>query len=409
MLYNGVVVVHINIREGVRAARGTEQQRVAGRIVAGVVRLFRHAHQSAIRILAFTGRDTFGNNGGTRAGGKVNHLCTRVGLLVVVGDGHGVEFRLRTFAGENAGGVFPSDGAARFDLCPREAGVFAAQMTAFGHEVEHTAFAIGIARIPVLHGGILHLGIGIDHNLNDGGMELVFIAHGGGAAFEIRHVAALVANDEGALKLPSVARVDAEVGGEFHRTAHAFGDKDKRTIGEDSRVEGSEVVVAIGDNAAQVFAHEFGIFLDGFRKTAENDALLLKALFEGGLDAHRVHHGINGYSCQCHALVEGDAELVEGFHQLRVNLLLVVLLFRRVGIIRDGLVVDFGQTHVRPIGLRERLPVAKGGESELQQPFGFFLFGADLADDVFRQTGFDDFGLHVGNKSSFIFLLRKVA
>jgi len=34
---------------------------------------------------------------------------------------------------------------------------------------------------------------------------------------------------------------------------------------------------------------------------------------------------------------------------------------------------------VRPIGLRERLPVAKGGESDLQQPFGFFLFGADLA------------------------------
>ena len=62
----------------------------------------------------------------------MNHLRAGVRFLEVVCHGHGVEFGLRALAAENARGVFPRDGRARLDLCPREAPVAAAHESALG-------------------------------------------------------------------------------------------------------------------------------------------------------------------------------------------------------------------------------------------------------------------------------------
>ena len=88
MLHDGCVIVDIHIGEGVGSAVGTQQQRVAGTVVAGVVCIAGSAHQSAVGVLAVSGRDTLGDDGALGVLAHVYHLGTGVGLLIVVGDGN---------------------------------------------------------------------------------------------------------------------------------------------------------------------------------------------------------------------------------------------------------------------------------------------------------------------------------
>ena len=62
----------------------------------------------------------------------------------------------------------------------------------------------GVARIPVLDGRVLDLGVVERDQLDHGGMQLVLVAHRRGAAFEVAHVGALVGDDERALELAGV-------------------------------------------------------------------------------------------------------------------------------------------------------------------------------------------------------------
>ena len=73
----------------------------------------------------------------------------------------------------------------------------------------------------------------MDDDLDDGSVQLVFVAHGGRAAFEVGDVGIVVGNDQGALELSCIAGVDAEIAAELHRTAYALGDIDKGAVGED--------------------------------------------------------------------------------------------------------------------------------------------------------------------------------
>ena len=166
------------------------------------------------------------------------HLGAGIGLLVVVGDGHTIEFCLRSIATQHARGVLPCDGRARLYLCPRELRVDAPELSTLGDEVEHTTFTILIARIPVLHGGVFHLGSVLHNDFHDGGMELVFVAHRCGTAFEIAHIGIVVGYDKGAFKLSCVACIDAEIAAQLHRTAHTFGYIDERPVSEHGAVEG---------------------------------------------------------------------------------------------------------------------------------------------------------------------------
>ena len=235
-------------------------------------------------------------------------------------------------------------------------------------------------------------------------MQLVLVAHRCGAAFQVRHVAPVFADDECALKLPGVARVDAEIGREFHGAAHALGDVDERAVGEHGRVEGGEVIVGVRHDHTEVFAHQLGVFAHRFGERAENNTLLLQAFLEGRLHRHGVHHRIDGHSGQRHTLFEGNAEFLERLHQFGIDFLLLVFLLGRVGVVVNGLIVDFGQAHQCPIRAGEREPMAISRETELQKPVRLAFFLTDLADNVFVQTGFENFGLDIGHKPCFVFL-----
>ena len=74
------------------AARANEQA-VALRVIARIPGIFAHAHQAAVTVLAHPGRYAFGHNPAFGTLPQMNHLGAGVGLLMIVGNGHRVEFR----------------------------------------------------------------------------------------------------------------------------------------------------------------------------------------------------------------------------------------------------------------------------------------------------------------------------
>jgi len=151
-------------------------------------------------------------------------------------------------------------------------------------------------------------------------VQLVLVTHRRRAALEVAHIGALLGDDEGPFELAGIGGVDAEVGGELHRATHALGDVAERSVGERRRVERREEVVPVGDDRAEVLAHEIWMVLDGFGEGAEDDAGLGKLLLEGRGDRHRVDDRVHRHAAEALLLREGDPELVEHRPQLGVDL-----------------------------------------------------------------------------------------
>ena len=95
---------------------------------------------------------------------------------------------------------------------------------ALGDEVVDAALAFLVAGVPVLDRRVLDRRVVVRDELDDRGVQLVLVAHRRGAAFEVADVRAFVGDDQRALELPGVLGVDAEVGRQLHRAAHALGD-----------------------------------------------------------------------------------------------------------------------------------------------------------------------------------------
>src|SRR5690606_3234178 len=221
-------------------------------IVARAVGVAVHAHQATVGVLAVAGADALADDLALGALADVDHLGAGVGLLAMVGPRHRVAVADRVIAGQHAGRVLPGDRRAGFDLGP---GDLAARATAFGtlgDEVVDAADAVLVARVPVLHGGILDLGVFQRNQLNHRRVQLVLIAHRRGAAFQVGHVGLVLADDQRALELAGVAGIDAEIGAQLHRATHAPGNEHEAAIGEHGGVERGEVVVADRHHAAQV-------------------------------------------------------------------------------------------------------------------------------------------------------------
>ena len=180
------------------------------------------------------------------------HLGAGVGLLPVVGDGDRVELALAVVAAQDAGRVLPRHGRAGLDLGPHHLGPRLAAVGALGDEVVDAAPPLLVARVPVLDGGVLHLGVFQNDNLDHRGVELRDVPLRRGAAFEVADVGALVGDDQRPLELAGVLGVDAEVGRELHRAAHPGRHVDERAVGEDRRVQRGEEVVGLRHDRAQV-------------------------------------------------------------------------------------------------------------------------------------------------------------
>ncbi|MNE29673.1 hypothetical protein D3C80_1231630 [compost metagenome] len=103
------IVTALHIREGVRAAVGANQHRVALGKVACVGGRRHDFHQAAIAVLAVPGGDPFRDDRRFGVFADVNHLGAGVGLLMTAGQRHGVEFADGVIAAQNAARVFPGN------------------------------------------------------------------------------------------------------------------------------------------------------------------------------------------------------------------------------------------------------------------------------------------------------------
>ena len=133
-------------------------------------------------------------------------------------------------------------------------------MGALGDEVVDAAPALGVAGVPVLHRAVLDGGVVQRHQLDHRGVQLVLVAHRRGAALQVGDVAAFLGDDQRALELAGALRVDAEIGGQLHRAAHALRDVDEGAVGEDRAVQRREEVVALRHHRAEVLRTSSGWF-----------------------------------------------------------------------------------------------------------------------------------------------------
>ena len=293
---------------------------------------------------------------------------------------------------------------------PGDLGVDAAAGAALGDEIVDAALAVFVAGIPVLDGGILDLRIVESHQFHHGGVQLVGVAHGRGAAFQVADGGAFVGDDQGALKLPGVLGVDAEIGGELHGTLDAFVDVAETAVAEDGRVQCREEIVADGDHRAQILADQVRILLHGFGEGTKDDADFVQLGLEGGGDGNAIEHGIHRDAGEDGLLLQGDAELGVGLEQFRVDIvqaLGAVAIGLGRGVINNVLVVDLGVVDVGPRGLFEGQPVAVGLEAPFEEPCGLVLLGGNQADDIFAKAAGNGIGFDVGDETPLIFLIGK--
>ena len=168
-----------------RSARLAEQQAVALRVVAASGCVFRHFHRSSVTVLAESRRYALRHDCAAGILAYMYHFCAGVGLLIVVGHCDRIEFTHGVVAFQHAAWVFPCDCRACLHLCPRQFREVAAAQSAFRHEVVDAAFALLVARVPVLDSGILHFCAVLHHDFHYCGVQLVLVAHWSRAAFEV--------------------------------------------------------------------------------------------------------------------------------------------------------------------------------------------------------------------------------
>ncbi len=92
------------------AALITDEHRVALGEVARSCRVLHDLDQPAVGVLPVAGGDALGDDVAPRVLANVDHLCARVGLLVVVCEGHGVKLANRVVTLQDDTRVFPGDG-----------------------------------------------------------------------------------------------------------------------------------------------------------------------------------------------------------------------------------------------------------------------------------------------------------
>ena len=307
--------------------------------------------------------------------------------------------------------VLPGDRRAGLDLGPGDLRARPVALAALGDEVEDAALAVFVAGVPVLHRRVLDRRVGMGHELDHRGVELVLVAHRRGAAFEVGDGRALFGDDQGALELARVPGVDPEVGRELHRALDALGNEDERAVREDRAVQGGEEVVGVRNHRAQVLLHQLRMLAHRLGERAEDDPHLVELGLEGRRDGDRIEDRIDGDAGERGALVQRNSQLLVGLEQLGIDVgerLRPVLLRLRRRVVDDRLVVDRRIVDVLPGRLGHRQPVTVGLEAPFEEPFGLLLEGGDLAHRLFREARRQGLLLDVGDETELVLLGRQL-
>ena len=262
-----------------------------------------------------------------------------------------------------------------------------------------------------MHGRIFDLRIAKRYEFDHRGVQLIFITHRSGAAFEITHVTALIGNNEGALKLPRLSGVNSKIRTQLQRTPHPFGDIYKRAIAEHRRIKRGKKVVRVRHHRAEIFFDELRMLLHRLGERTENHAMLGEFLLMRGANGDAVEHRIHCHARQALTLVQGHAEFFVGFQQLRIHLIealrAILVLRARRGVVADRLIINGLVLHLRPVRLFHCLPMAKGFEPPFEQPLRLVFLGGDMAHHIFVKPGRQRVSLDVSIETPLIFLRHK--
>src|SRR5215213_4161965 len=403
--------LRLDIGHGVSAAFVANQQRVALSEIAGVRRLAMGGHEAAIGVVGAAGGDALGDDAARGVFAEMDHLGAGIDLLEAVGYRDRIEFAARIIAAQNAAWIFPGDGGAGLDLGPGNLGVAAAAVAALGHKIVNTTPTLLVAGIPVLHRRVFDLGVFQSDQFNDRGMKLVFVAHGGSAAFEIAHIGALIGDDQSALELAGLLLVYAEIGGKLHRATGVLRHIDERAVGEDRGIERGIKIVALRYHAAEIFADKLWMLANSLGHGAKDHPGTRKLFLEGGDDGHRIEHRIDSDpgafdAGQHFALAQRNTEFLIGAQQLGIDL--IEALRRRMalwrGIVIEILEIDFRVGDARPLGLGHGEPVPIGFKAPCEHPFGLALLARNEDDDLLGEALGGLFGFDIGREAVFVLI-----
>ena len=216
-------------------------------------------------------------------------------------------------------------------------------------------------------------------------MQRVRLVDRGGAALDVVHVGILVDDDEGALELAHVLRVDAEVG--LQRDVHVDPrrDVDEGAAGPHGGVQRGELVVAGRDDGAEVLLEQVLVLAQGGVGVDEDDALFLQVLAD--LVVNHLGLVLRGNTCDEALLLRlGDAQLVVGvLDVLRQVVPAGGLLLGGADVVLDVVEVDVGQVRA-PGGHRLLVKDLQRLHALVEHPFRLTFDAGDVAHDLFVQA-----------------------
>src|ERR1700682_6232583 len=131
-----------------------------------------------------------------------------------------------------------------------------------------------------------------------------------GAAFHVSQLRAFIADDEGALELAKIFRVDAEVGLERVLYLHTRRHVDERSAAEDGGVQRAKFVVTDRDDFAEPLSENIRVILQTLGRSNENDALFANCLLDVGINRFAVELRFD--AGEKFAFLFGNAEPFEG-------------------------------------------------------------------------------------------------
>ena len=232
MFHYRCLIMNIHIWESMCTALISQQQRVTLAVITSVIRFLRYTDQSAIRILAVTGRNTFADNCTTGILTEMNHLRTCIRLLVVISHSHRIKFCCRIITCQDTGRIFPGNRRTGFHLCPGKFAIHSFAVTSLRHKIVYTAFTFGISRIPILNRTVFHFCTVMHDNLYNSSVQLILIPHRSRTSFQIRYIRIIIRHNQRTFKLSRVTGIDTEISRKLHRTTHPLRNIHKRTVGE---------------------------------------------------------------------------------------------------------------------------------------------------------------------------------
>ena len=292
---------------------------------------------------------------------------------------------------------------------PGNLGVNAQALPSLGNEVIDTPLPVLIPWIPVLYSRVLDLSIVEGHQFYHGRVQLILVPHGGGATFQVAHIATFLGNDQRPLELASIGCIDAEVGGKLHRAADPLRDIAERAIAEDRGVQCSEEVICVRHHRSKVLLNQVRMVQDGFRERTENDAHLRQLVFEGSGHRDAVKDSIHGDPAQPLLFLQGNAQLLISRQQLRVNLFQTVegLLLLGSRIVNDVLIVNGWEMDILPGWLLHCQPMPVGFQTPLQHELGLVFLSGNHPNDILVQATRYGIGFNFRDKSPLIFFIGK--